>query len=380
METLKKGVAAIRNNTHHVRDVGHRMKDTAKEKFRDHGIMERMHGSGRHYEIGGRTVEEEKQLSEGGFAFVSTGRDVDTGELFALKKITCQDKRSLLMAQREVDILEDLPQHQNIVKYYGHTSGRADGGAQEVVLLFELCPGGHLLDLLTNSNGRLNEAKILSVFTEVCTAVGLLHSRTPPVQHRDLKIENILLGADGKFKLCDFGSWSTDACNPGNMNKQQIAVLTDQIDRYTTMMYRPPEMITPFLHQYPISEQVDIWMLGCILFTLMFNQHPFQDESTLAITNARYDLPSEPVYSDKMQDLTHWMLAKDPRDRPSIKQIIEILHRFSDGDAIVLPDSVVQQKERHRRLYSQCVLNDVDATQAALNARKGRSVKSKDLW
>merc|ERR1719460_801999 len=102
------------------------------------------------------------------------------------------------------------------------------------------------------------------------------------------------------------------------MDKQQISTLTDNIERYTTMMYRPPEMID-FYQQFEISEKVDIWMLGCILFTLMLCRHPFQDESTLAISNARYDLPNEKVYSDKIQDLTHWCLARDPRDRPSIQ-------------------------------------------------------------
>lgn len=53
------------------------------------------------------------------------------------------------------------------------------------------------------------------------------------------------------------------------MDRQAIGVLQDQIDRYTTMMYRPPEMVD-FYQQYIISEKVDIWMLGCILFTLMF--------------------------------------------------------------------------------------------------------------
>ena len=43
----------------------------------------------------------------------------------------------------------------------------------------------------------------------------------------------------------------------------------EHIAKYTTMMYRPPEMVD-FYQQFVISEKVDVWMLGCILFTLMF--------------------------------------------------------------------------------------------------------------
>lgn len=42
----------------------------------------------------------------------------------------------------------------------------------------------------------------------------------------------------------------------------------------TTMMYRPPEMCDIY-QKYEVSEKVDIWMLGCILYTLCFYEHPF---------------------------------------------------------------------------------------------------------
>lgn len=38
--------------------------------------------------------------------------------------------------------------------------------------------------------------------------------------------------------------------------------------------YRPPEMCDLYL-QYPVGPKVDIWMLGCVLYTLLFYKHPF---------------------------------------------------------------------------------------------------------
>merc|ERR1719326_1631133 len=74
--------------------------------------MERIHVAdplqrhGRQFEIGGRTLMQERQLNEGGFAFVYLARDIHTDEQFVLKVIPCQDKASILMARREVEILE----------------------------------------------------------------------------------------------------------------------------------------------------------------------------------------------------------------------------------------------------------------------------------
>lgn len=405
MERLKKGAAAIRNSTE---SASLRLKESvkeAKEKLATNPVhpgslgMDRLGSAAedtrrkvmskggevlqriqekRQYVIGGRTVVQEKQLNEGGYAFVHLARDVQTEQELVLKKILCQDKETLLMARREVEILERLPPHPNLVRYYGHAIDKDFGSernAKEVVLLFELCPGGHLVDFLEANQLRLSEAKILSVFHDVCTAVSLLHARSPPVQHRDLKLENIILGSNGSFKLCDFGSWSDEVSNPANMDRQEISQLQENIDKYTTMMYRPPEMVD-FYQQFEVSEKVDIWMLGCILFTLMFSRHPFQDESTLAISNARYDLPQQPSYSEKLQDLTHWLLARNPEDRPTIGDILDIISSFENGEPLNLPVAVVDQKDRQRRLYSP-TLQDMDAPLRVPGARRGSSLSKK---
>lgn len=50
-------------------------------------------------------------------------------------------------------------------------------------------------------------------------------------------------------------------------------------------MYRPPEMLDSY-QGYNVGLKVDIWMLGCVLYALCFNYHPFQDSQSLAILNA----------------------------------------------------------------------------------------------
>lgn len=70
----------------------------------------------------------------------------------------------------------------------------------------ELCTGGTLFDLLNKYNGKLSEPQIIHIAIDVCNGLNELHKKG--IAHRDIKVENILLG--GKtFKLCDFGSAST---------------------------------------------------------------------------------------------------------------------------------------------------------------------------
>lgn len=127
--------------------------------------------------------------------------------------------------------------------------------------------------------------------------MALLHANNPPISHRDLKVENVLLGEDGKWKLCDFGSASTTTYLLTNERERSAA--EEDINRNTTMMYRAPEMVDLYRRQ-PINEKVDIWALGCILFKLAYNVDAF--DSGLGIMNARYTFPefrrTSPTFED----------------------------------------------------------------------------------
>jgi len=73
-------------------------------------------------------------------------------------------------------------------------------------------------------------------------------------------------------------------------------------------MYRPPEMVDLYLG-YKINEKVDIWMLGCVAFTMCFYNHPFLECSKLAISKGKYIFPHKHKYSEKMCDLIRLMLT-----------------------------------------------------------------------
>lgn len=76
--------------------------------------------------------------------------------------------------------------------------------------------GGQLSDYLPtpHQDRPLPPSAVIQIMHQTCRAVQHMHSQNPPIMHRDLKIENLLLSDKFIIKLCDFGSASTVMYNP----------------------------------------------------------------------------------------------------------------------------------------------------------------------
>ena len=83
-----------------------------------------------------------------------------------------------------------------------------------------------------------------------------MHSKNTPISHRDIKIENILKFGNS-FKLCDFGSGSTDVMNPQNETKETKRDKFYIYERNTTFMYLLPEMKDEY-REFQVNEKVEI--------------------------------------------------------------------------------------------------------------------------
>lgn len=74
-----------------------------------------------------------------------------------------------------------------------------------------------------------------------------------------------------------------------------------------------------------VDHKVDIWMLGCVLYTMNYYVHPFQEAGKLSILNATYRFPDNKEVSDRMKDMIRHLLTPDPAFRPDIKEVLNIL-------------------------------------------------------
>ncbi|KAM4527449.1 AP2-associated protein kinase 1-like isoform 1-T1 [Odontesthes bonariensis] len=272
---------------------------------------------GRAFTVGRHQVTVEEVVAEGGFAIVFLVK-TNQGVRCALKRMYVNNEHDLQVCKREIQIMKDLVGHKNIVGYLDSSiTAMGSRDVWEVLILMDYCKGGQVVNLM---NQRLQtgftESEVLQIFCDTCDAVFRLHQRKTPIIHRDLKVENILLHDKGHYVLCDFGSATNKFQSP---QTEGVAVVEEEIKKYTTLSYRAPEMVNLYNNKI-ITTKADIWALGCLLYKLCFFTLPF-GESQVAICDGSFTIPDNSRYSYDLHCLIRYMLEPDPDKRPDIYQV-----------------------------------------------------------
>ncbi|GKB65099.1 AP2-associated protein kinase 1 isoform X1 [Tanacetum coccineum] len=182
---------------------------------------------------------------------------------------------------------------------------------KEALLVMEYCDKSLVSVLESRGAGFFEEKQILLMFNDICNAVFAMHSTW--------NSENHLLGSDRLWKLCDFGSTSTN--HKRFERPEEMGIEEGTITNHTTPAYRSPEMWDLVLREV-ISERVDIWALGCILFRICYFKFVFVGESNLQVLNGNYRIPGSPKYGPS---ITNDMLQSSPDFRPDIMQARDLL-------------------------------------------------------
>lgn len=191
--------------------------------------------------------------------------------------------------------------------------------------------GGSLIDVLRNRTTPLEVDVICRIFYQTCRAVAHMHNQAPPITHRDLKVENLLIGSDGMIKLCDFGSATVEVyCPQNSWSMSQRTNLEELMARFTTPMYRAPEMVDTWDNR-PITCASDVWALGCVLYMLCYMQHPFEDGAKLAILNANYTIPAGDAKYSCFHDIIRGCLQVNPEQRLTVPAILERLAAIAEA-------------------------------------------------
>jgi polo-like kinase 1 len=224
----------------------------------------------------------------------------------------------------EIEIHRSL-HHSHIVKFMGVCQD-----ADFVYILLEFCPGGTLLDLV-RSQSRLDERTAAGYCRAILDSLAYIHKRG--IVHGDVKLQNLLLDANGRAKLSDFGL--------------SVRISHDvHISTCGTPGYMSPEVLTGSSERTPA---VDIWALGVCAFMMLTGRHPFRstdrDETFRRITHAQYSWPGSVLVSDSSRAFVDGVLRRSPGERPSAALLLEHpfiqrLHPVPLPAARVFPKSV----------------------------------------
>ncbi|KAJ5629297.1 hypothetical protein N7528_002954 [Penicillium herquei] len=315
-------------------------------------------------QVGEHRVVVEKYLSEGGFAHVYVVRlpqPIHGSEIAVLKRVVVPDKSALASMRTEVETMKKLKGHRHIVKYIDSHASQLRGGGYEVFLLMEYCGGGGLIDFMnTRLQNRLTEPEIIKIFSDVAEGVACMHYLKPPLLHRDLKVENVLISrtaGSSCYKLCDFGS--TAPPRPAATSAAEGRLIEDDVQRHTTLQYRSPEMIDVYRKQ-PIDEKSDIWALGVLLYKLCYYTTPFEEVGQMAILNASFKYPAYPQFSDRLKLLIASMLKELPQKRPNIYQVMEEICKMQ-GKEVPIRDIYSNRTMSEARKYQELPPTPVEA-------------------
>jgi len=242
---------------------------------------------------------------------------------YVVKMINASDPKSLASYKNEKFAFSTIPRHKNIVFCPAYSEGTSLKGINYCCLALENCSKGSLIHMIVDQKIVFQEHQIFRILFEVICALHQMHSLSRPIAHRDLKGENILLGNDGYFKLTDFGSISIHKIQ--KITSENRDDIQEDIDKNTTPTIRAPEQCDLYSGGL-ITEKVDIWAIGCLLYILCFHKQPF--ESRLATVNCSYFLPDKCQYSQTLLSLFPFIFKVDPRERPST---IELLSFFEEN-------------------------------------------------
>ncbi|KAL1786962.1 myosin-IIIb isoform X1 [Sigmodon hispidus] len=255
--------------------------------------------------------------------------------------------------EAEYKILQFLPNHPNVVKFYGmfYKVDRFVGG--QLWLVLELCNGGSVTELvkgLLRCGERLDEAMISYILYGAL--LGLQHLHHHRIIHRDVKGNNILLTAEGGVKLVDFG-----------VSAQLTSTRLRRNTSVGTPFWMAPEVIA-CEQQYDSSydARCDVWSLGITAIELgdgdppLFEMHPVK----MLFKIPRNPPPTLLHPEEWCEEFNHFIsqcLIKDFEKRPSVTHLLDHPFIKRTQDKVLL-----LQKQLAKLLQDQKRLNPIAKT------------------
>ena len=236
----------------------------------------------------------EWKLGQGGYGEVLKALKDGVDEV-AVKRIKLGMNMKILGEfRKEVDLISQL-RHRHIVQFYGACTQPDCLFMVTELMDFDLYSALHGNDAVSymwaGKYGR-------SVIRGIASGLNYLHSRSPPVVHRDLKSPNILL-LDGIAKIADVGL----------ARARLQTLMTAQRD--FTPIWSAPEVIC----REKANEKVDIWSLGVILWEVVTGKLPLYGDALRLPVSCEIQL----------RRLFGYCMRKDPRDRPEAADVVRTL-------------------------------------------------------
>eukprot|EP00930_Biecheleria_cincta_P086250 TRINITY_DN75571_c0_g1_i1.p1 TRINITY_DN75571_c0_g1~~TRINITY_DN75571_c0_g1_i1.p1 ORF type:complete len:1016 (-),score=188.24 TRINITY_DN75571_c0_g1_i1:173-3220(-) len=280
-----------------------------------------LHAHREHWLIHGPDLEvKDDVLGQGSYGFVRAGLLHGCTEV-AVKMIVEHTRKNTDVALNELRVLRRI-RHPNIVLFHGVFCARNEDGPFTVSTVLELVDGPNFYSFVKQrrrngrfekelieadlSHGTVNDTWIQEerVYFDVCRGMTYLHGQRPPILHRDLKPQNVLIDGTAwppKAKVTDFGL----SAFVETENSMRAKAGTEK--------YMAPEVFSGQLYDTP----ADVYSFGCIGVFILIASSPSQGNALNACKEAKTSCPH---CLGSLRELAERCLHASPAERPSFRQ------------------------------------------------------------
>lgn len=265
----------------------------------------------------GRFLKFDIEIGRGSFKTVYKGLDTETTVEVAWCEL--QD-RKLSKSERqrfkeEAEMLKGL-QHPNIVRFYDSWESTLKG-KKCIVLVTELMTSGTLKTYLKRF--KVMKIKVLrSWCRQILKGLHFLHTRTPPIIHRDLKCDNIFItGPTGSVKVGDLG------------------LATLKRASFAKSVIGTPEFMAPEMYEEKYDESVDVYAFGMCMLEMATSEYPYSECQNAAQIYRRVTSGVKPASFDKVaipevKEIIEGCIRQNKDERYAIKDLLS--HAFFQED------------------------------------------------
>ncbi len=251
-----------------------------------------------------------QDLGRGGMGVVFKAKDRDLDEVVAIKVLyghTGDDDGAILTRFKREISLNRKVKHPNVARMYDFGSR---GGHPYITM--EFVPGKDLQTLILEE-GRIPPDRAIGILRQICQGTQAAHEQG--IVHRDLKSQNIIVGAGDVVSILDFG------LARGAVDEK----LTQEAVVLGTPHYISPEQAMG----QPADARSDLYSIGIIAFEMLSGVLPFTADSALGIAMKQISEPVPgnlslyPEIPQRLRDVVHAALAKRREDRPPTAAVLD---------------------------------------------------------
>ncbi|XP_068950456.1 serine/threonine-protein kinase WNK1 isoform X3 [Petaurus breviceps papuanus] len=261
----------------------------------------------------GRFLKFDIEIGRGSFKTVYKGLDTETTVEVAWcelqdRKLTKSERQRF---KEEAEMLKGL-QHPNIVRFYDSWESTVKG-KKCIVLVTELMTSGTLKTYLKRF--KVMKIKVLrSWCRQILKGLQFLHTRTPPIIHRDLKCDNIFItGPTGSVKIGDLG------------------LATLKRASFAKSVIGTPEFMAPEMYEEKYDESVDVYAFGMCMLEMATSEYPYSECQNAAQIYRRVTSGVKPASFDKVaipevKEIIEGCIRQNKDERYAIKDLLN--HAF----------------------------------------------------